>query len=186
MREVDIAIQLRAKNTGESSGVVPQLLSTNTIVVTSAVGALLDYGNAVRYVQSGCSPKDLVEIVFDEIDSYIGRTQSRTNYVMAHTPERFCEELFNIIDNNVSLTKVIKKTKSFKHCRAQTLMPEEGNEETSFGSSWDSIDPTPSTWSDFERIMNETGSSDDQYVKTHLRRYPIKPWSLERHGYLQY
>lgn len=38
MRSVDVAVQLRAINTGESSGIIPQLLALNRVTIASSVG----------------------------------------------------------------------------------------------------------------------------------------------------
>jgi len=48
MLKCDIAVQLRRSNLGESSGVVPTLLSLGVPTIVSSVGAFSEYGDAVE------------------------------------------------------------------------------------------------------------------------------------------
>lgn len=93
MRGVDIAVQLRNSNTGESSGVVPQLIAANVSIICSAVGAFLDYKDAVRYVQPGCSSEDLVEVIIQEFEDCSVKSANRIKYLQTHRPRDFCEKL---------------------------------------------------------------------------------------------
>ncbi len=61
MAKCDIALQLRKRNTGESSGVIPTLLRMGKTVITSDIGAFGDYGDAVLYF-SGAA-KDLAALL---------------------------------------------------------------------------------------------------------------------------
>ncbi len=61
MAKCDIALQLRKRNTGESSGVIPTLLRMGKTVITSAIGAFGDYGDAVLYFKGDA--KDLAAML---------------------------------------------------------------------------------------------------------------------------
>jgi glycosyltransferase involved in cell wall biosynthesis len=175
MRGVDIAVQLRAGNTGESSGIVPQLLSLNRIVVASAVGALVDFGEAVRYVQPGCPPTDLANIILDEVENYERRVESRSCYVVAHSPARFCEELLRIIGTGSAIEDAkAYDLEGLMPTVANPSVPQDGHQivgGAALSPAPDCLDPAPALWPDFEQLMRETGVVDDPYIQTHIRRY---------------
>ncbi|MFG1351820.1 hypothetical protein [Xanthobacter autotrophicus] len=89
MRSVDVAVQLRLSNEGESSGVIPQLLSRDVPVITSPVGAFLSYGSAVRYFDASEGRSALAQAVFDERDTAAARSDARRAFVAAHSSQRF-------------------------------------------------------------------------------------------------
>jgi hypothetical protein len=47
MAECDVAVQLRARNLGESSGVVPTLIGMSIPTIVSSIGSFIGYGDAV-------------------------------------------------------------------------------------------------------------------------------------------
>jgi glycosyltransferase involved in cell wall biosynthesis len=62
MAKCDLAIQLRHRNLGESSGVVPMLIGMGIPTVVSPIGAFLDYGDAVvRF--GGDDPAELAALI---------------------------------------------------------------------------------------------------------------------------
>ena len=93
MRSVDVAVQLRLSNEGESSGVIPQLLSRDVAVITSPVGAFLTYGAAVRYFGASEGSAALAQAVLDERDTSTSRSDARRAFVAAHSSQRFCSDL---------------------------------------------------------------------------------------------
>lgn len=90
MRGVDVAVQLRAQNTGESSGIVPQLLSLDVPTITTAIGAFAEYGDAVRTIPLGCGAQDLLAIALEEASGTVRRSEARRRYVETHGARDFC------------------------------------------------------------------------------------------------
>lgn len=163
MRSVDVAVQLRLKNTGESSGVLPQLVALDRPTVASAVGALAEHGDAVCYVPAGCSPEGVAAAILEESANPERRRKAREEYVISHSAPRFCEELLTMVGSGKSTLTPVKPS-------ADNLPGNVMRGET-FGSSWDLSDPAPKHWGAFERLMQEMGLDKNDYVKTHLRRY---------------
>jgi glycosyltransferase involved in cell wall biosynthesis len=62
MSEVDIAVQLRLNDAGESSGIVPQLLMAKKRVVVSPVGSFKEYGDLVEFLNDP-NPSKLSELI---------------------------------------------------------------------------------------------------------------------------
>ncbi|MDI4654876.1 hypothetical protein [Xanthobacter autotrophicus] len=93
MRSVDVAVQLRLSNEGESSGAIPQLLSRDVPVITSPVGAFLSYGATVRYFDASEGSAALAQAVLDERDTAVARSDARRAFVAAHSSQRFCADL---------------------------------------------------------------------------------------------
>jgi glycosyltransferase involved in cell wall biosynthesis len=62
MLKCDIAVQLRRHNLGESSGVVPTLLSLGVPTIVSPVGAFAEYGDAVQSFKSS-DPEALADML---------------------------------------------------------------------------------------------------------------------------
>jgi SAM-dependent methyltransferase len=152
MREVDVAVQLRDKNTGESSGVVPQLLASNTMIIASDIGALSDYGDAVRHVPNDIPAAALAAAILDEAAAPGRRADARAAHVRAHTPHSFCEALLDALGEPA---------------------PDSGpaaHDPARHGAA-DTGEPHPRLWPEFERLLDETGARDDPYVQTHLLRY---------------
>jgi hypothetical protein len=95
MRGVDVAIQLRTLNLGESSGVVPQLLSLDVPTITTAIGAFAEYGEAVRDVPIGSSAEDILVAALEEAADPARRSAARRRYVETHGPRDFCAALLD-------------------------------------------------------------------------------------------
>lgn len=93
MRGVDVALQLRMVDTGESSGVVPQLLSLDVPTVVTANGAFADYGEAVRTVARDCDAEALLAAALEEAAAPARRREARRGYVETHGPGDFCAAL---------------------------------------------------------------------------------------------
>ncbi len=95
MDGVDVAVQLRTHNGGESSGIVPQLLSRDVPTLTSAIGAFREYGEAVRAMPVGCGPEALCAAILDEAAQPALRRAARRGYVETHSAADFCAALLN-------------------------------------------------------------------------------------------
>ncbi|WP_313481395.1 hypothetical protein [Atlantibacter hermannii] len=89
MSSVDLAIQLRKKSLGESSGVVPQLLTMKKNVIVTKIGSFVDYGEAVRMVDDSLSADELASVINDELLHIGGRSADIDNYLNTHGVEDF-------------------------------------------------------------------------------------------------
>jgi hypothetical protein len=94
MASVDVAVQLRSRNLGESSGPVSQLLGLGKATIVSPVGSFNEYGQAVMYAPPNSTPESLCEMIVDIAE---GRTQipkdAIEQYVTDHSVARFCAQL---------------------------------------------------------------------------------------------
>ncbi len=167
MRGVDVAVQLRAVNTGESSGIIPQLLALNRVTIASSVGAFADYGDPVRYVRVGVNAEDLARAILEEAKDPARRAAHRKAYVEAHSPLRFMKSLTEIVGCEV------RAVASPSGAREALALPgaTDAGADVPFSALRDDRDPVPRTWPLFERLMQETGASADPYIENHLRRY---------------
>jgi hypothetical protein len=87
MAQTDIAVQLRKRDLGESSGVVPQLLSLGKTVICSRVGTFTEYGEAVRYVTGPVTAASIYESIFDALNSSAENRAAINDYVESHRSE---------------------------------------------------------------------------------------------------
>jgi hypothetical protein len=94
---VDVAVQLRDKNTGESSGVVSMLVGLGTPVIVTRIGAFCDFGEAVRFVPRDSSAEEVAAALISVVDETERVRSAASVYSAAHTPEKFCEELDAIL-----------------------------------------------------------------------------------------
>jgi glycosyltransferase involved in cell wall biosynthesis len=97
MASCSLAVQLRRLNTGESSGVVPQLIALGTPVVVSDIGSFREFGQAVRTVPVGIKPAALAEILATELQTGHERRPAMQAYAAGHTVERFVSLLDSIL-----------------------------------------------------------------------------------------
>ena len=82
----DVAVQLRDKNLGESSGVVPSLLALGIPTIVSPLGAFLDYGPATARLDR-TTPDALADLLASPHAWPTAEAMAR--YVSDHTLDRF-------------------------------------------------------------------------------------------------
>lgn len=95
MSQVDLAIQLRAMNGGESSGCVPMLLYAGTPTIVSNLGSFSEYGRAV--IKFNGNPNfELVEFISSilKLHNLDDIKQEMQSYVTSHQPQQFASELY--------------------------------------------------------------------------------------------
>ena len=97
MRNVDLAVQLRAHNFGESSGVVPQLLSVGRAVIVNRLGSFAEYGDAVAQIPPGASPHIIARAILATIEQPPSPAAIR-RYAETHSPARFRDALIAALD----------------------------------------------------------------------------------------
>ena len=96
MNGVNIAIQLRSLNTGESSGIVPQLLSLNKRIICTDIGSFKDYRSVARLVKSDIDAEELASIILEEISTPEEMPGEREAFVSNHSREVFFKELLSL------------------------------------------------------------------------------------------
>jgi hypothetical protein len=94
MAGTHVAVQLRRKNLGESSGVVPTLLGLGIPTIVSPVGAFKEYGNAVRFFD-GDDPDGLADVILG-MPATIEGTQT---FVEAHGVTQFNSALLAVLED---------------------------------------------------------------------------------------
>jgi hypothetical protein len=82
-----------ARNTGKSSGIIPQRLSLDVPTVATAIGAFAEYGESVRALSLGCEPEALLAAALKEAATPARRSDARRRYVETHGPDDFCAAL---------------------------------------------------------------------------------------------
>lgn len=90
MDGVDLAIQMRTHNSGESSGIVPQLLSRDVPTIVTAIGAFAEYGEAVRGMPADAGVEELGAAILEEVAQPARRQAARRTYVETHQAGDFC------------------------------------------------------------------------------------------------
>ena len=98
MAEVDVAVQLRLQNLGESSGIVPMLLALGKSVLVSDIGSFKEFGQAVRTIPIEASVAEMTDVILDMRNRPVPQKCIR-DYVNAHTPDRFREALISSLDD---------------------------------------------------------------------------------------
>lgn len=94
MSQVDLAIQLRRNNFGESSGIVPMLLDMGTPTIVSKIGSFIEYEDAVlQFDNSDLSNLD--KFIYDNltIENIERLKECMDMYVAEHTPGIYCKDL---------------------------------------------------------------------------------------------
>ncbi len=100
MANVDLAVQLREQNLGESSGAVAQLLAQGTPVIASNLGSFVEFGEAIAKAPESLTAQTLSELIEREIaGGRAARRQAVRAYVESHSADRFCAELMTLISN---------------------------------------------------------------------------------------
>jgi hypothetical protein len=95
MNIMDIAIQLRRDASGESSGIVPQLLINGKTTIVSPVGAFTDYGESVYYckeLSSSCVEKAIIYAINNP-----KKNEDIASYIQKRHPNDFLSELMSMI-----------------------------------------------------------------------------------------
>ncbi len=86
MVSVDLAVQLRAVDLGESSGIVARLLAVGTPTIATAHGAALELGEAVTFASPSIGARELAELIRREIGRDADRGEVVRRYVERHSP----------------------------------------------------------------------------------------------------
>ena len=105
---VDLAIQLRAANRGESSGAIAQLLSLGIPVVTSKRGAFEEYEGAVKFLPEPVAAPDLVHLIMEEHQHFAEWRRREQEYSEKHSPRAFCDQLGELLEAILVLGAVEK------------------------------------------------------------------------------
>jgi glycosyltransferase involved in cell wall biosynthesis len=97
IESVDVAVQLRLMNVGESSGPISRLIEAGKPTIVSDIGSFPEFGDAVRILEKASEPAALAEAIIEEAHPTSSRLQAINAYRMQHTPRVFCDLLADII-----------------------------------------------------------------------------------------
>ena len=98
MASVDVAVQLRAENRGESSGTVHQLLGLRRRVIVSAHGSYGELGDAVVHIPPDASETMIAETILKTAkDDKL--SERAAAYAKAHSLETYQREFCALLDN---------------------------------------------------------------------------------------
>ena len=86
---VDVAVQLRAANRGESSGMVSRLLAQHRRTIVSELGAFRELGESVRFAPAGTDAPHLADLIEHELARPNARSAAMQRYAEAHTTRHF-------------------------------------------------------------------------------------------------
>jgi hypothetical protein len=89
MDTVHVAVQLRKRNLGESSGVVASLICKGVTTIVSNVGSFAEYDGAAIVVEDLCTAVDLANTISKSISIDISSCQSK--YISDYTSEKLCQ-----------------------------------------------------------------------------------------------
>ena len=104
MQQCDVAVQLRAENLGESSGIVSQLLCLGKSVIVSNLGSFAEFEDAVSIVDPALSVDDLAERIMMLYRTPVDASAIRL-YVDAKRPARFQERFLELFDLSPRVTE---------------------------------------------------------------------------------
>lgn len=96
MLDCDISLQLRSRNLGESSGIVPQLLCLGQPTIVSDVGSFREYGDAVATVPADATPEIIAEVIERTLAAPPSQA-AMARYVVERSPARFRQTLQEIL-----------------------------------------------------------------------------------------
>lgn len=97
MQTVDVAVQLRRHNLGESSGVVPMLLQAGIPTIVSALGAFKEFGAAVHQLAPDASPTQIADAILATLASPPS-PDVVSDYVRGHSAEAFQQRVEVVVD----------------------------------------------------------------------------------------
>ena len=109
MGSVDVAVQLRGHNTGETSGAVSMLIGVGTPTIVSRIGAFEEFADAVAFVPPGCPPKTLADAIVAARADAAGFKERMSAFAAQRTPWRFCSELARFIGPLTAAQDVVPK-----------------------------------------------------------------------------
>jgi hypothetical protein len=93
MRSVDVAVQPRRHNVGESSGVVAQLTALGKRIVCSPVGSFLEYDGLVTYIEGEATPDAIAAAIRRALAGSPPPEAARRAFVESRSPARFLQAL---------------------------------------------------------------------------------------------
>jgi hypothetical protein len=96
MESVHVAVQLRNRNLGESSGVVSSLIRKGVPTVVTGTGAFNDYQYSCRLVPEGVDATELAGVLLEIVQSCDLEALRRNQdaYIRKHSPSKWCDVIF--------------------------------------------------------------------------------------------
>jgi glycosyltransferase involved in cell wall biosynthesis len=96
MQSIDVAVQLRMKNLGESTAIIPQLLHLGKSVIATDIGSFKEFGCAVRLISPNATEDDIADQIMDLFKRPIDRTNIN-GYKEEHSPECFQNKFLSLL-----------------------------------------------------------------------------------------
>lgn len=93
MKEIDVAVQLRRRNLGESSGVIAQLMELKKPIVASNLGSFAEYGGLVTFCDVPVTPRSIGRAVTEALATAAERLPKMARYVETHRSMDFIAAL---------------------------------------------------------------------------------------------
>lgn len=91
MVSCDVAVQLRRRNLGESSGIIAQLMSVGTPVIATDIGSFREYRGAVWLMPAGSTPEQIATAMMEEAGNRDMRADAVNRLVEERSPAHFSE-----------------------------------------------------------------------------------------------
>ena len=93
MDSIHVAVQLRKRNLGESSGVVASLIRKYVTTIVSDIGSFAEYGGAVIAINQFCTAIELASSISGAATTDISAAQAE--YAAQHSSEELCKLWFS-------------------------------------------------------------------------------------------
>lgn len=97
MASCDVAVQLRRRDLGESSGILAQLMSVGTPAIATDIGSFRDYRGAARLMPPGSTPAQIAAAITEEAGNRHTRAADVARLVEERSPARFCQVFRNAV-----------------------------------------------------------------------------------------
>lgn len=108
MASCDVAIQLRRRNLGESSGIMAQLMSAEIPTVAFDIGAFQDYRGAVRLIPHSSRAKEIAQAVI-EVQDTSSQAKAMAQLIVERSASRFCQVFRDSVED---LTRAVPSLKT--------------------------------------------------------------------------
>lgn len=172
MQSVDIALQFRLLNTGESSGIVPMLLACDVPTICSSVGAFSEYGDAVAFVPSHVSASEVRDVILAEAAR--DRSRERERFVSARSAAKFWEKLVEAVaDLAPSGPAVVVPARALLDHVADSGSHPPSSASATHGAAPASKTTPVCTWPAFQEALQALRNAGAEYVEKHAKRFRV-------------
>ncbi len=104
MQSIDVAVQLRYINLGETSGIVSRLINTDIPIIASDIGSFKEFADSVVFFDREGSSEKLADLIISLRGRPVNRN-ARQNFISKHTSQLFCRELVDVLTRTLEAHK---------------------------------------------------------------------------------